>query len=327
MEECCLNKPSLRELVLYFLKLGATGFGGPIALIGYMERDLVEKRGWFSTKEYKQGLALSQLAPGPVAAQLAIYLGHVHSGALGATAIGLAFTLPSFVIVVSLAAAYVHCGGLPWVHAVFYGVGAAVMAIMLRSAYHLTRSTMDKRRFLWAVYALLAVVTAVWQSEIGWLFVFSGVAALFLYAPPRALALRSLAPLPLLGLMAPQGLPPVSASVLGQIFLFFAKAGTLIFGSGLVIVPFLYGGVVREFHWLNDRQFLDAVAVAMITPGPVAITVAFIGYLVAGLAGSSAAALGMFLPVYLFVVVPAAWFRKHGSNPQIEAFVDGVTAA
>lgn len=320
---------TLHQLLLYFLKLGATGFGGPLALIGHMERDLVETRRWFSAKDFKQGFALSQLLPGPAATQLAIYLGFIHSGVLGATGVGAAFILPSFLMVVAIAAAYVRYGSLPWLHALFYGIGAAVMGIIVRSAYRLTRNTLGagQRRLLWGIYAVMMTVTALGWGGLGGLFILSGLGALFSYAPPRRLRFWSLAPIPWIGLMAPQGLPPASGQTLAHVFLFFAKSGAFVFGTGLAIVPFLHGGVVRDFHWLNDRQFLDAVAVAMVTPGPVTITVAFIGYLVAGLAGATAAALGVFLPVYLFAVLLSSWFRKHGSNPHIEAFVDGVTAA
>ncbi|MBI3292808.1 MAG: chromate transporter [Elusimicrobia bacterium] len=322
------GRSSLWQLLFYFLQLGTTGFGGPIALAEYMERDLVEARGWISKTDYVQGLALAELAPGPLAAQLAIYLGYTHSGVLGATLVAITFVLPSFLMVIALAAAYVRFGGLPWVQAVFYGIGAAVMGIIARSAYKLTKRTVGKKPLLWVIFTVMAVVTAVTRSEIVWLFILCGVVSLAVYAPPQWLRnVRSLMVWPWLGLLAPQGQPPASTGTLWTIVTFFAKAGAFVFGSGLAIVPFLYGGVVRDFHWLNERQFLDAVAVAMITPGPVVITAGFIGYLVAGLAGACLAAFGVFFPVYLFVILPAPWYKRHGRNPQLVAFVEGVTAA
>jgi chromate transporter len=321
------KRAGLKDLVLYFLKLGTVGFGGPIALVGAMERDLVDTRGWIAAEDFKLSLALAQLAPGPLAAQTAIGLGFVEGGVPGATLVGLAFILPSFLMVVALGAAYVRFGGLRWMQALFYGIGAAVIGIIARSAYKLTRSTIGSRRLLWAIYGAMAVVTAATRREIPELFLLSGLIALLVYAPPRALFDRLHVGVPWLGLWAPQGLPPVPGRTLWTIFLFFAKAGAFVFGSGLAIVPFLYGGVVREYHWLTEAQFLDAVAVAMITPGPVVITVGFIGYLVAGLAGATLAALGVFLPVYLFVIIPFGWFREHGSNPHLKAIVDGVTAS
>ncbi|TDF64295.1 chromate transporter [Cupriavidus sp. L7L] len=250
---------TLWQLVLYFLRLGTTGFGGPVALAGYMHRDLVERRGWISDGDYKEGMALAQLAPGPMAAQLAIYLGYAHYRILGATLTGVAFVLPSFLVVLALAA-----GVLAWF----------------------------------------------WRAPPKWLRQ-SGVNALAAVQVPAASGLAS----------------TLDWSLLTQIGLFFAKAGAFVFGSGLAIVPFLYGGVVTEYQWLNEKQFVDAVAVAMITPGPVVITVGFIGYLVAGLPGACVAALATFLPCYLFTVLPAPYFKKYGKLPAILAFVDGVTAA
>ncbi len=319
-------------LIRYFLYLGSLGFGGPVALIGYMQRDLVEQRGWFTKEEYLKGLALSQLAPGPLAAQLAICLGYTHGRVWCATVVGIAFIAPSFFMTVTLGILYVTYGGLSWMQAAFYGVGAAVIGIIVRAAWKLATMTMAGDRLLWGIFAVMALVTAWTESEIGLLFVLCGVFVMLVQAPPRQLlglagsskALWS-APWPAL-LLTGLGAAATS-SVLLDILWFFTKAGAFVFGSGLAIVPFLYGGVVQEHHWLNDQQFLDAVAVAMITPGPVVITVAFIGYLVAGLGGAVAAGIGVFLPVYLFVVIPYPWFDKWSANIQVRAFVKGVTAA
>ena len=319
---------SLAQLVTYMLRLGTFGFGGPVALAGYMRRDLVERRGWITEADYKEGLTLAQLAPGPMAAQLAIYLGYVHFRIMGATLVGIAFVLPSFFMVIALGWAYAHFGGLSWMQAVFYGVGAAVVGIIAMSAYKLTRKTVDSDWLLWAIYLTLLVVTFVTESEIAWLFIAAGVIGWLRHAPPRWLRKDKLNGLALLNLpMASSVLGGLDLSLLAQIGVFFAKAGAFVFGSGLAIVPFLYGGVVTEHHWLNDKQFVDAVAVAMITPGPVVITVGFIGYLVAGLAGACVAALGTFLPCYLFTVIPAPYVKKYGHLPAVKAFVDGITAA
>ena len=235
---------SLRQLTLYFLRLGALGFGGPVALVGFMHRDLVEARGWFSEADYKESLALAQLAPGPLAAQLAIYLGFVHHRILGATLVGLAFVLPSFLMVVGLGMAYVAYGGLPWMQGVFYGVAAAVIGIMAIGAHKLSTKSIGKDRLLWVIFAVLAIVTIVTQSEIAWLFIAAGVLVWLVRCKPK------LSP-KTWGLVAPvdmASLAPVLADpgLLVQIGLFFAKAGTFVFGSGLAIVPFLYGGTVTE---------------------------------------------------------------------------------
>jgi chromate transporter len=322
-----LNPCTLRELTLYFLRLGSLGFGGPIALAGYMQRDLVDERRWLSKQDYVEGLALAQLAPGPLAAQLAIYLGWVRGGVWGATLVGLAFVIPSFLMVLALSALYVRFGGLPWMRGAFYGIGAAVIAIIARSAQKLLSTTLGKNRLLWALFAVSAVATAWTESEVIWLFLASGLVAMFIQAPPRRAPHAELSVLALPAWLISGLAAPASAKTLWTIGWYFAEAGAFVFGSGLAIVPFLHGGVVTKFHWLNDQQFLDAVAVAMITPGPVVITVAFIGYLVAGPVGATVAALGTFVPSYLFTVIPAPYFRRFSSNLSLKAFVDGVTAA
>lgn len=338
------NQPSvvgpsyrLTELVKYSLRLGTIGFGGPVALVGYMHRDLVEQRQWLSEAEYKEGLTLAQLMPGPLAAQLMIYLGYVHYGVLGATLVGIAFVIPSFLMVLVLGWAYVQLGGIRGMQAVFYGVGAAVIGIITLSAYKLTQKTIGKSGLLWVIYLASAAVTIITESESIWLFLGAGMIVWATRVWPRqtppTTSVASVAS-PLLLAAAP-GAKVTLNELLTQIALFFTKAGAFVFGSGLAIVPFLYGGVVKEYGWLNDQEFLDAVAVAMITPGPVVITVGFIGYIVTargsdfwtGLSGASVAAFATFLPCYLLTIIPAPYFKRHGKRPGIVAFVDGVTAA
>lgn len=316
---------SLWQLVRYMLGLGTWGFGGPVALVGYMYRDLVERRQWFSEADYKEGMTLSQLMPGPLAAQLAIYLGFVHYGVLGATLVGVAFVLPSFFMVLAIGAAYVAYGGIGWMQAVFYGVGAAVIGIIAISAYKLTTKNIGKDKLLWGIFLLSGALTVITQSEIVWVFLGAGVLVWLLRAPPKFLSghLHSLAA----PLAAWLGLAGLDWSRLAQIAGFFTYAGSFVFGSGLAIVPFLYGGAVQEYGWLDDRQFVDAVAVAMITPGPVVITTGFIGYLVSGFWGAVVAAVATFLPCYLLTILPAPYFKRYGKRPAIVAFVDGVTAA
>jgi chromate transporter len=319
---------TLWQMVLYMLRLGTLGFGGPVALVGYMQRDLVDERQWIVQEDYKEGLALAQMAPGPLAAQLGIYMGYVHYRILGATLAGLAFVIPSFLMVVALGWAYVRFGGLSWMQAVFYGVSAAVIGIIAMSAKKLTQKSIGNDKLLWAIYLLLMVVTVVTESEVAWLFIASGMLVWLLRAPPKWLGGSSIHAAALAqSPMADSIFGAMDASLLTQIGIFFAKAGAFVFGSGLAIVPFLYGGVVQEHHWLNDKQFVDAVAVAMITPGPVVITVGFIGYLIAGFAGAVVAALATFVPCYLFTVIPAPYFKKYGKLPGVIAFVDGITAA
>jgi chromate transporter len=328
-------RESLAPLVGYFLKLGTLGFGGPVALVGYMHRDLVERRRWVTEETYRLALALAQIMPGPLAAQCAIALGYFQAGLAGATLVGLAFVLPSFLLVLALSWLYVTFGGLWWMQALFYGIGAAVIGIIAIAAYKLARSTNKQDPLLWGIWAVLTAVTVLTQAELAEFFILAGLVVVFIRARPPGPVLLGIVAAAAVGLgvilliqrAAESAQVAGGGSVLLDLLLFFTKAGSFVFGSGLAIVPFLYQGVVQQFHWLGERQFTDAVAVAMITPGPVVITVAFIGYLVAGVLGASVAAVGIFLPVYVLTIVPSPWFKRHRDNAQLKAFVQGATAA
>ena len=326
----------LWPLVGYFLKLGTIGFGGPAALVGFMHRDLVEERRWITEDTYKLSLALAQIMPGPLAAQTAIAIGYFEGGILGATLVGLGFILPSFFMVVAISLAYVAYGGLWWMQALFYTIGATVIAIIAIAAYKLARSTNKRNPLLWSIFVVLTAVTVWSQAELAEFFILAGLIVLVFQAwpgwKPGLVMIFGGATLGVIVWLMEAWLGQAatdsnSGHILTEVLLFFTKAGAFVFGSGLAIVPFLHQGVVQQFGWLNEHQFLDAVAVAMITPGPVVITVAFIGFLVAGLAGAFMASIGIFLPVYIFTVVPAPWFKRHRDNPQLKAFVDGATAA
>lgn len=316
---------SLRDLLRYFVWLGSFGFGGPIALAGAMQRDLVERRRWVSEQDYVEGLAFAQLSPGPLAAQLAMYLGWVRAGAVGAALVGTAFVLPSFVMVVILAELYIRFGGLPWMQGVFYGVGAAVIAILLRSVLKLTKMTLGRDLLFWALFTVSALVTAATESELIWLFLASGLVAAIVKSWPQLSTGKWFVVLPPFLVRGFHG--PASAATVSKLAWFFMKAGAFVFGSGLAIVPFLYKGVVHDFQWLNERQFRDAVAVAMVTPGPVVITAGFIGYLTAGPIGAVVAAAGTFVPPYVVVVVAARAVRRAAQVASLKAFIKGVTAS
>lgn len=319
---------SLNNLLLYFLRLGTFGFGGPIALAARMEKDLVEARQWVSKQDYLEGLAFSQLSPGPLAAQLAMYLGWVHAGRIGAALVSAAFILPSFLMAVALAAVYVYFGQLSWIQSMFYGIGAAVIGIIAQSALRLTRKTLGKDVLLWILFGTVAVTTLWTGSEVVWLIVLCGAISVVVKSPP-AFVSKPVAPAVAgsFGWLLAGLAGPAHSSPLWTLTLFFSKAGAFVFGSGLAIVPYLYGGVVGRFHWLNEQQFLDAIAVAMITPGPVVITAAFIGYLVAGLVGATVAAGAVFAPPLIIVVLAAPYYRRFANNTKVKAFVQGVTAA
>jgi chromate transporter len=321
--------PTSRDVLRYFIGLGTWGFGGPIATVGYMQRDLVEDRHWLDRSEFLNGVALGQTMPGPLAAQVVMWVGYLKNGALGALSTAVAFILPSYILVVLVAYLYVRFEGLEVVRALFYGIAPAVMAIIAVAAVKLARLTNSRDLKLWAISIVVGFVTALTGAEIALLFIGAGLLMIGIEAPPTFLRRGgegvTSAIMPLTPLLAQAR--SADAATLFALALFFLKAGAFIFGSGLAIVPFLREGVVVEHHWLTQRQFLDAVAMGLITPGPVVITAAFIGYLVAGWAGAAVATVAIFLPIYLGVVLPGRWFIKHKENAQVQAFVRGATAA
>lgn len=322
------NEIGLRDIAGYFFRLGSLGFGGPIALAGYMQRDLVERRGWITQEEYLEGLAVAQTMPGPLAAQLAMWLGYVRKGFWGAVAAAIPFILPPFVIVTVVAALYVAFAGSNVIQALFYGIGPTVIALILRGAWKLINVTVKSDRRLWAIFAVVAIATFVVRSEVAILFVLSGLVGVLLYARPSWARLRdapAFYPFGLANLVA--ATQSADLNTLVALGVFFFKAGAFTFGSGLAIVPFLQQGVVHDFGWLTEREFLDAVAMGMITPGPVVITAVFVGYLVAGLAGGTIAAIGVFLPPFLMVVLLGPWIMRNRKRPAVQGFTKGATAA
>jgi chromate transporter len=314
--------------VRYFLRLGTLGFGGPIALVGYMQRDLVEDRRWFSEAEFQQAMAVAQTMPGPLAAQVAMWFGYLERGSVGAMAVALPFVIPPFLIVTAVAVLYAEYQGLAWVHDVFLGVGPAVLAIIAIAAYKLARATNKSDPVLWVIAGALCAVTALSGSEIAWLFVAAGVFGAIYYGGglPRLGGAASFSPVGLIAVV--KGLAWTgSGAPLGPLTWFFIKAGAFTFGSGLAIVPFLHEGLVEDRGWLTEQQFIDAVAMGLITPGPVVIMATFAGYLVYGIVGALVATAAVFLPVYFFVVLPGGWIRRHESHPRLRGFVRGATAA
>ena len=316
-----VSQGRIGELVPYFLRLGLLGFGGPVALVGQMERELVADRKWLAKEQMREAIAVCQSLPGPLAIQVGIYISYLRAGFWGAWAGGWAFILPNFVIVATLGALYVRLGDLPAVTAVFYGVSPAVIALILHSCYRLAKLGMEDR-LQWALAVICFFVTVILQAEVALLFIGAGTAGVLYYGglfrrPPAA------AP----ALAAPVLAPLASTSTVGKLLLFFLKAGSLTFGSGLVIVPFLQQGLVQEYGWLDERQFLIAVAVGMLSPGPVVITATFVGYLVGGFWGSLASTIGIFLPSFLLVLVAAPILARHRGNKNVQGFIKGAYAA
>jgi chromate transporter len=319
------NRGRLAELLFYFLRLGLLGFGGPVALVGQMERELVGERGWLTKEQMREAIAICQSLPGPLAIQVGIYVAFVRGGFWGAWVGGWAFVFPNFVIVAALGALYVYFGDLKRVSAIFYGVSPAVIALILHSCYRLAKLGMEDW-LQWSIAVVCLAVTVILQAEVALLFLGAGLVGVLYYGglwrrpPPAAL---QVAMLPSLSQLA----PAVSGSTLAKLLLFFLKAGALTFGSGLVIVPFLEQGVVKQYGWMDEHQFLIAVAVGMISPGPVVITATFVGYLVAGFWGALVSTVGIFLPSFVLVLVVAPLLARHGANPYIKGFVRGAYAA
>ena len=325
MSEQAAVPASLSELVRYFLRLGLVGFGGPVALVGQMERELVGERKWLSKEQMREAIAICQSMPGPLAIQVGIYAGYLRCGFWGAWAGGWAFILPNFVIVAALGALYVRLGDLPAITAIFYGVSPAVIALILHSCWRLAKLGMEDYR-QWTIAIVCFVVTVILKAEVALVFIGAGVIGIFLYGnlfrrAPTALSILALAP------AATPLAPAATATTLGKLLLFFLKAGSLTFGSGLVIVPFLEQGLVAQYNWLDQRQFLIAVAIGMLSPGPVVITATFVGYLVAGFPGSLVSTVGIFSPSFLFVLIVAPILARHGKNANVQGFVKGAYAA
>src|SRR5438132_7242607 len=328
----------IRELVRYYLRLGLLGFGGPVALVGQMEREMVGEKKWLTKEEMREGIAVCQSLPGPLAIQVGIWISYIRGGFWGAWAGGWAFILPNFVIVATLGALYVHFGGLPWVTAIFYGVSPAVIALILHSCYRLTKLGMDDW-LQWALAAIAFAVTLAVRAEVAWIFLAAGAVGILYYGTLfRGRSSASTTSSLLLGvpLVAGVGGDVALGTMLGKLFTFFLKAGSLTFGSGLVIVPFLEKGLVQQTGWLNEREFLVAVAMGMISPGPVVIPATFVGYLVAaqrassllgGLWGSLTSTIGIFLPSFLLVLIVAPILVRYRQNPNVQGFIKGAYAA
>src|SRR6267143_5443889 len=319
------HRVPIRELVFYFLRLGLVGFGGPVALVGQMERELLTERGWLTKDQMREAIAVCQSLPGPLAIQVGIYISYLRGGFWGAWAGGWAFIFPNFVIVAALGALYVYLGDLQPVTAIFYGVSPSVIALILHSCYRLAKLGMEDP-VQWAIAAVCLVVTVILNAEVALLFIGAGIIGILYYGKlfrRRPSIMLQLSAAPVLAQLA----PATSASTLSKLLLFFLKAGSLTFGSGLVIVPFLEQGLVQQYGWLDQRQFLIAVAVGMISPGPVVITATFVGYLVAGFWGSVVSTIGIFLPSFLLVLIAAPLLARHRGNPNVQGFVKGAYAA
>jgi chromate transporter len=316
----------ISELVRYFLRLGCLGFGGPVALVGQMERELVDGKKWLTKEQMREAIAICQSLPGPLAIQVGIYISYLRGGFWGAWAGGWAFILPNFLIVAALGALYVYLGDLQPVTGIFYGVSPAVIALILHSCYRLAKLGMEDW-LQWVIAAVCLAVTVILQAEVAILFIGAGIVGILYYGSLFRKVPATLSGIVVVPAAAGPLVPVASGSILSKLLLFFLKAGSLTFGSGLVIVPFLEQGLVQQYNWLDERQFLIAVAIGMISPGPVVITATFVGYLVAGFWGSLVSTIGIFLPSFLFVLIAAPLLARHRGNANVQGFVKGAYAA
>jgi chromate transporter len=323
MTTTTIEQGRIGELVRYFLRLGCLGFGGPVALVGQMERELVDGKKWLTKEQMREAIAICQSLPGPLAIQVGIYISYLRGGFWGAWAGGWAFILPNFLIVAALGALYVYLGDLQPVTGIFYGVSPAVIALILHSCHRLARLGMEDW-LQWAIAAACLAITVIIQAEVALLFIGAGIVGILYYG---SLFKRTPAALSVTAPVLAQLVPVASGSILSKLLLFFLKAGSLTFGSGLVIVPFLEQGLVQQYNWLDERQFLIAVAIGMISPGPVVITATFVGYLVAGFWGSLVSTIGIFLPSFLFILIAAPLLARHRGNANVQGFVKGAYAA
>lgn len=327
------SRCTIAQIALYFLRLGLTGFGGPVALANYMRRDLVERYHWIRPDEYDEGLAIATACPGPLAYQLAVYCGYVTHGVLGALAVALAFAAAPFAIVVAVAALYVHFGSTWILQGLFFGVGPAVIALVARSCWDLGKKTLRGEWLALLFAAAACAVTVAVQQELVAVFIVAGILGIAVFYRPTPAeadagrgAPRPTPPIRTLSSIVP-GAATYATVALPKLFWFFFKTGFLIFGSGLVIVPFLKAYVVDQYHWISNQAFLDAVAVGIISPGPVVITATFVGYLTHQLAGAATATAGMFAPSLIFVLIGTPILRRYRRNGRVQGFIRGITVA
>jgi chromate transporter len=294
-----------------------------------MQKHLVERDKWVTQEEFSQGVALGATLPGPLAAQVAMWIGYLRQGFWGCTVASIGLIGPPFLIVLLISTVYVRFEEARWLRALFYGIGPAIAALIVESCYRLAKRYLPDWKMV-SLALICLIVTVIVHAELAALFIVGGLVGILLYASSRRGKTENLSPsstTPLLGLASLKLLKGVALDQLAQLGIFFFKAGAFTFGSGLAVAPFIYQGAVLKYKWLTEPEFLDTVAVGMITPGPVVIMATFAGYLVQGFWGAFVASLGVFLPIYLMVIFAAPYLIKHRNRPKVAAFVKGATAA
>jgi chromate transporter len=320
------NTSSLRELAILFLRLGTTAFGGPAAHIAMMEDEVVRRRRWLTREEFLDLLGATNLIPGPNSTEMAIHIGHRQGGWTGLLVAGVSFILPAVLIVTVFAWAYVRYGSLPQVAGILYGVKPVIIAVVVQALWSLGRTAI-KNKFLAAVATAGIVLAFVGIHELlillgGGLVV--GISCLIRQQIQNRSVRLLISPL---GLLLQTG-APAAATTFGllPLFLFFLKVGSVLYGSGYVLLAFIRADLVERWHWLTESQLLDAIAVGQVTPGPVFTTATFIGYVLGGIKGATVGTVGIFLPAFLFVALSARLVPRIRQSPTAGAFLDGVNA-
>jgi chromate transporter len=315
----------LRELLVLFVRLGLTAFGGPAAHIAMMEEEVVRRRRWLTREEFLDLLGATNLIPGPNSTEMVIHVGRLRAGVPGLLVAGAAFIAPAAAITLALAAAYERLGSLPRFEAVLRGVKPVVVAVVLQALLGLGRTAI-RTRTLAALAIAAAVASALGGDELLVLLAAGGVAVL-LRLRPGATAAAILPAGPALAAIGAASGGAAAAATPGGLFLVFLKIGSVLYGSGYVLLAFLRADLVERLGWLGEAQLLDAVAAGQVTPGPVFSTATFVGYLVAGVPGAAAATVGIFLPAFVFVAATGAIIPRIRRSPTAAAFLDGVNAA
>ncbi len=318
---------NLRELCVVFLKLGATTFGGPAAHIAMMEDEVVTRRAWLTHQEFLDLLGVTNLIPGPNSTEMAIHIGHRRAGFIGLLVAGMCFILPAVIIVTLIAWAYVRFGGLPQVASSLYAMKPVILVIVLQALWRLAQSALKDR--VCVAVALLAIASG-----------FAGINELLILAIAGALVPigrnvlppRGFSATPCLMLALPGSVPATASIALGaampfgfwHLFLFFIKVGSVLFGSGYVLLAFLRADLVEHWGWVTEAQLLDAITVGQVTPGPVFTTATFIGYLLGGPLGALVATVGIFLPAFFFVAISGPFVPRLRRSKMAAALLDGV---
>jgi chromate transporter len=317
----------LRELAALFLRLGTVAFGGPAAHVAMMEDEVVERRRWMSREQFLDLLGATNLIPGPNSTEMAIHVGYMRAGWKGLLTAGACFIFPAAILVWAAAWAYVRFGTLPEAEAILYGVKPVIIAVVLQALLKLTKTAL-KTKTLIALAALAVVANAAGMGEL-WVLFITGLLSMLAYGiAGRRGALGTSFWLPLFFVPGAKGLGGAAAAFgLGPLFLFFLKVGSVLFGSGYVLLAFLRSDLVENWHWMTEGQLLDAIAVSQVTPGPVFTAATFIGYVLGGTSGAAVATLGIFIPAFFFVAVSGPLIKKIRKSPVAGASLDGVVAA